>query len=478
MKPIRIFFIVILSLVTFISWGKTFRVGNYEYETVKNGLLPNTVKLKKDFSDELIANIPETVNFEGVKYTVGIIDNEAFKNNKRVETITLPGSVYALSINAFKNLKTLRRFKALPATEDLKSTVIANSAKKEQAIMKETIKKGTNSFLPELAIGFCAFANCENLDSIDFSARKTVVLVPKNLYGTKAWGFSYPFENCKSLKSVIFGDVVFTDDGMKIFKGCHSLANVLTSSTNPSRFKKLFEPDCPFMTNVYPKISSMSESEYLAFLNQTPKTEPMVQTTYVSSQVADRIPHNGTIDSEMMPVVNNEFRTTADIMSFPIQRTDNNGNICSLLRVLSQQNNLSFEGNIVGDVEYKNQNQYWVYLSPGSKKIKINAPGIDPKEVDFNDYGIHHLESKRIYEYSYKGIPTQKLQILYSPAESMILIDGVITDGENGVVSVDLPLGEHSYIVAAKGYVSAEGVVKLKNEGQANLNINLTKTVK
>lgn len=165
-------------------------------------------------------------------------------------------------------------------------------------------------------------------------------------------------------------------------------------------------------------------------------------------------------------------------MSIPIQRKDNNGNICPLLKVISTQNNLIFEGNIVGNIDYKNGNQYWVYLSPGSQKIRINAPGNNPKIIIFNDYGIHHLESRRIYEYSYEGIPTQKLKIIYIPTNATVLIDGNIYEGENGIVETDLTLGEHSYIVAAKGFVSSEGVVILKSDGQTNINISLTEARK
>lgn len=459
------------ALIFFSStlFGKTFRVGNYEYETEKKGLYQNEVKLKKDLSSDVNVSIPETVNFEGVKYTVGIIDNEAFKDNKHVATILIPGSVHALGMNAFKNLKTLHKISALPATSELR------------AIVEKPLEQKQDLFPADFAVGFCAFANCENLDSIDFSKRKTIVLVPKNLYGTKAWGFSYPFENCKSLKSVVFGDVAFSDDGMNIFKGCHALESFITSTVNPSRFKKMVEPDCPFMTKVYPLISSMSETDYLAYLNKRDKGNNG------SSEVSKHTTVNGInedatvrkdIARDISIVVPQEFVITNDIMSVPLQRKDNNGNICALLKVVSTQNNLSFEGNIVGDVDYKNGNQYWVYVSPGSQKIKINAPGNTPKLITFNDYGVHHLDPKRIYEYSYIGVQTQKLRIVCTPVNSTVLIDGSLYDGENGIVEAELTLGEHSYIVASKGYVTSEGVVKLRSDGQTNININLTETNK
>lgn len=448
--------LLILCFTNYSAWSKTFRVGDFEYETIKKGLLVNEVKLKKDCSHNPYAQIPETVTHEGTVYKVGIIDNNAFKDNKNISSVLVPGSVHLLNFLAFKNLKSLKNVTFLPATDELKSAIVNSSNEKSSTPQVD------------LAIGFSAFANCENIEALDFSKRKTFVMVPKNLYGTKAWGISYPFENCKSLKSVIFSDVVFSDDGLKIFKGCHSLENIVTSTVNPSRFKKLFEPDCPFMTKVYPIISHMSENDYIAYINNTNnvKNDFSAENVPQGEHKADEYEENKIAD-------NTSFSVTTDIMSIPIQRKDNNGVICALLKIYCPQNNLSFEGNIIGDVEYKNKNQYWIYLTSGSQKIKINSPGSKPVNLVFMDYGIHHLDSKRIYEYSYEGNHTQKLNIVYTPDNAIIIIDGVIYDGEKGLVDTFLPLGEHTYIIAAKGYVSVEGVIKLKSQGPTKINVDL-----
>lgn len=464
--------VAILAFNVLAISAKSFRVGNYEYETVKKGLYNNEIKLKKDYSNSTDAVIPETIYYEREQYTVGIIGSDAFKDNKRLMYVQIPGSVHALDISAFRNAKSLRKVTVLSATEELKSIIGKAIGKKPNSlpagfaisfIGKKDVEKKSNSLPADFSIGLGAFANCEKLDSLDFSQRKTLV---------SAFKFGYPFENCKSLKSVVFGDVVFSNDGVKIFKGCHSLDNFVISKENPSPFKKLFEEDCPFMTHVYPKISIMSDSEYLTFLENKSKmdTIPIVLNNTGEDSVSSTV--------EGQNANNSQFRAVNDIMSVPMQRKDNNGNVCALLKVLSSQDNLSFEGNVIGNVEYKNKNQFWVYLSSGSQKIKINTPGIEPEEVVFMDYGVHHLDSKKIYEYTYIGIPTQRINIYFSPIEATVLIDGVIHDGDNGTLSADLPLGEHSYIVASRGYVTAEGVVKLKSEGQSNLNVTLTQTSK
>ncbi len=217
--------------------------------------------------------------------------------------------------------------------------------------------------------------------------------------------------------------------------------------------------------NTYRLVLSIPEMLYNTIL-----TEPN-ESYVISSEDKIDMPLYNRVSQQKN---NDQFTVTNDIMSVPIQRKDLNGNTCALLKLLSQHNNLSFEGNIIGQAEYKNNNQYWIYLSPGSQKVKIISPDASPVEVSFIDHGIHHLESKKIYEYTYKGIPTQKLRIHCTPSEATVLIDGVIYDGEQSIIIADLPLGEHSYIVAARGYVTAEGVVKLKSEGETTLNITLS----
>lgn len=52
-------------------------------------------------------------------------------------------------------------------------------------------------------------------------------------------------------------------------------------------------------------------------------------------------------------------------------RRDTNGKECGLLRVFtSDSSGVSFEGNIVGDVEYRDY-AYWVYMPTGSHQLTI-----------------------------------------------------------------------------------------------------------
>lgn len=93
-----------------------------------------------------------------------------------------------------------------------------------------------------------------------------------------------------------------------------------------------------------------------------------------------------------------EFRCNQiDITASTNRRLDNNGKPCVLIKVITTEQNLSFEGNIVGQVLYKT-NEYWVYVSSGTKYLKIKSPHFLPALVRFEDYNIIGVISNHTYE--------------------------------------------------------------------------------
>lgn len=87
------------------------------------------------------------------------------------------------------------------------------------------------------------------------------------------------------------------------------------------------------------------------------------------------------------------FSPIEEIMIKPMQRLDANGEICALVKVFVPDSQASFEGSLIGDCDYKTS-EYWCYLSPGSKQLKVKYTGCEPLMVDFKG----GLQSKRIYE--------------------------------------------------------------------------------
>lgn len=153
-----------------------------------------------------------------------------------------------------------------------------------------------------------------------------------------------------------------------------------------------------------------------------------------------------------------------DLSASTQPRNDLNGNPCALVKVQLAAGGASFEGNIIGDVAYS-KGEYWVYMSAGSYMLNIKHGSFVPLFVNFRDYDIKKVEGKTTYVLTLL-MPSnivekkQKLIINYSPASAIVLVDSK-TYQSDGHIEVELPVGSHDYQIAAVGYVTAEGSIKL-----------------
>ena len=158
-------------------------------------------------------------------------------------------------------------------------------------------------------------------------------------------------------------------------------------------------------------------------------------------------------------------------------RNDLNGNPCGLVRVQLVAAGAKFEGNVLGEVDYKT-GEYWVYMSAGSYMLRIKHPNFLPIDLNFRDYGIRKVEGKCVYVLTLSmpqgATPVQKQNLIvnYSPASAIVMIDSKPYQG-NGRVEVELPVGSHDYQVIAIGYTTAEGSVKLSADNPRVINETL-----
>lgn len=177
------------------------------------------------------------------------------------------------------------------------------------------------------------------------------------------------------------------------------------------------------------------------------------------------------------------FTQTADHIPGGERRNDLNGDPCALVKVQVVDNIERVEGNKIGDI-VKHGVEKWVYMCKGSRNMKIHLSNHLPVKVMFQDYDINGLESNRVYElvieipdapnpqpYTSSNVK-QKLIINYSPKKAMVLVDSKYCKG-NGKIELELPIGDHSYVIAAEGYITAEGLVKLNPRAPREITENL-----
>ena len=161
-----------------------------------------------------------------------------------------------------------------------------------------------------------------------------------------------------------------------------------------------------------------------------------------------------------------------DLSASTQPRNDKNGNACALVKVQLATPGASFEGNVIGDAEFK-EGEYWVYMSEGSYMLNIKHKSFVPLFVNFRDYNIKKVEGKTTYLLTLllpqagnvivdDGMRYLVLEVV--PGNATVLVDGKQREVKNGTAKVRLPQGEHSYSVSAVGYASKQGTVVVGNE--------------
>ena len=190
---------------------------------------------------------------------------------------------------------------------------------------------------------------------------------------------------------------------------------------------------------------------------------------------------SGTLIVSSQELKVTEFRAVPmDLSASTHMRRDANGTPCALVKVQLRATGASFEGNIVGDTQFRT-NEYWVYLTEGTKMLRIKHISAQPLMVRFADHGTESLLSKNTYELSVAlpTVPTQTMQqvvINFTPESAMVIIDGKVIKSTGGTAITTLPAdNEYNYIVAAEGYDTSEGAFRLKATSPTRLNIQLYK---
>ena len=155
-----------------------------------------------------------------------------------------------------------------------------------------------------------------------------------------------------------------------------------------------------------------------------------------------------------------------DLSASQYRRMDYAGELCGLVKVRLATPGAVFEGNVIPPVEYKT-GEYWVYMTKGSRELHVKHPNYLPIEILFNNFGIRQgVQPLTTYTLTLampqttNPTQTQKLIINYTPITAMVIVDAKVYRS-NGSLELELPVGEHSYVIAEDGYDSAEGSIKL-----------------
>ncbi len=140
-----------------------------------------------------------------------------------------------------------------------------------------------------------------------------------------------------------------------------------------------------------------------------------------------------------------------DLSASIYERKDLNKQACALVKVQLAAYGAQFEGNVIGDVAYKT-GEYWVYMSEGSRELRIKHPNYLPLHITFSDYGVNTgVKAKHTYNLvlvkpaAYAANDdddgTSYLIMTVTPKNSIVFIDDTLQTVNNGTMRIRLSYG-------------------------------------
>ena len=205
--------------------------------------------------------IPETVTYNGIDYTVTAVDDKSFYGCADLTAVTIPGSVKSIGVQAFYGCTSLTSIAIPTAVTDIQQGTFSGCT----SLANVTIPSSVTS------IGQQAFYNCTELISITIPASVTSI-GQQAFYGCKGLtSISIPasvksigvqaFTRCTGLTSVAIPNAV-TEIQQGTFYGCTSLSNVTIPNTVTSIGQQAFN-SCTSLTSLTIPGSVTSMGDYI-----------------------------------------------------------------------------------------------------------------------------------------------------------------------------------------------------------------------
>ena len=144
-----------------------------------------------------------------------------------------------------------------------------------------------------------------------------------------------------------------------------------------------------------------------------------------------------------------------------------------------QADNVEFQGNVIGDV-VRHGGAYWVYITNGSKKVRMTSAAFGDVELLFADWDIPHIQSKTTYIVTVEltepaaAAPAKRgyVQFTLTPPNASIVFNGQQLDVTDGTAYKLVQYGNYNYTVQASGYEPHSGTVSV-NSGQVQVPVKL-----
>ena len=242
----QIITLIIFALLPLVANAETVEIDGIYYNLIPKAKVAEVTSNPNKYTGTVV--IPETVEYNGVQYSVTSIGDQAFNRCSGLTSVTIPNSVTSIEGNTFYGCSGLTSITipnsvtnigggAFYNCSGLKSVTVPNSVTSIKSNAFFGCSGLTSVTIPNsvTSIGRSAFSGCSGLTSITISNSVTIIE-------------SSAFANCSGLTDVTIPNSV-TSIGSSAFKGCNGLQTITIGNFVNSIESSAFS-GCSGLTNV------------------------------------------------------------------------------------------------------------------------------------------------------------------------------------------------------------------------------------
>ena len=97
----KIYFLFLMALLPLLASAETAEINGIYYNLIAKAKQAEVTENPNKYSGKVV--IPKTVTYEGIKYSVTSIGDNAFQGCSGLTSVTIPNSVTSIGDNAFKD---------------------------------------------------------------------------------------------------------------------------------------------------------------------------------------------------------------------------------------------------------------------------------------------------------------------------------------------------------------------------------------
>ena len=180
-----------------------------------------------------------------------------------------------------------------------------------------------------------------------------------------------------------------------------------------------------------------------------------------------------------------EFRLLENDLTANLQGTmqkDHNGEVAALIKVETTEQGFVFDGGMVGIVKtIQKTGEIWVYVPHGIKRMTIQHQQLGTLRDYYFPIAIEKaktyqmkLTTGSVKTVTNVSVNQQFVMFQVTPANASVeLNDEALLVDEHGMASKRLPYGRYNYRVSCTDYHTQAGLVEVKADGKAVVNVSL-----